>query len=83
MRPPLLIAQRSLPQGFEFHYAEAASPERSLCGETVTPTQIPPLFYGVESAIEGRWCPRCEALARRAAASKSPTPVEPGDAPCV
>jgi hypothetical protein len=84
MTPELLVAQRSLPQGFEFHYCEAGTPERSLCGETVSPTQIPPLFYGVDSAIEGRWCLRCDALARKArAAARVEAVAETGDAPCV
>lgn len=83
MHQALLISQKSLPQGFEFHLAEAAEPRRSLCGETVEATQIPPLFYGVESAIEGRWCQRCESLARQAFARAAPAAPETGDAPCV
>jgi len=80
----LLIAQRSLPQGPEFHYAQEATPERALCGEAVSPTQIPPAFYGVDSAIEGRWCLRCEALQKRAAALSAAAGGEAaGDAPCV
>ncbi|MFN8833835.1 MAG: hypothetical protein ACK53Z_03415 [Betaproteobacteria bacterium] len=79
----LLIAQKPRPQGFEFHYAEASTPERALCGEAVSPTQIPPAFYGVDSAIEGRWCLRCETLQRRAAALAFKVPEADGDAPCV
>ena len=83
MTPELLVAQRSLPQGFEFHYSEAGAPGLSLCGEPVSATQIPPLFYGVDSAIEGRWCLRCDALARKARTPLPPAVVETGDAPCV
>lgn len=82
MRRALLIAQKSLPQGFEFHLADAQAPRRSLCGEAVEATQIPPMFFGVESAIEGRWCQRCEALGRQAWAPPVPPP-DTGDAPCV
>lgn len=77
----LVVAQSSLPQGFEFHLAPADAPGQALCGATVQPTQIPPLFWAVDSAIEGRWCGRCETLSRR-----PPPPVEasePGYAPCV
>lgn len=79
----LLIAQKPLPQGLEFHYAEGSTPERALCGEPVSPTQIPPAFYGVDSAIEGRWCLRCEALQRRTAALTAGATEAEGDAPGV
>ena len=65
MIPELIVGSRTLDQGFEFHLAPADQPARALCGETVTPTQIPTMFYGVDSAIEGRWCERCERLARQ------------------
>ena len=65
MIPELIVGSRALDQGFEFHLAPADHPERALCGETVAPTQIPAMFYGVDSAIEGRWCERCERLARQ------------------
>ncbi len=77
----LLVGHRALPQGFEFHLSRAREPSRSLCGVDVESTQIPAYFYGVDSAIEGRWCTRCEALSKRVV-----LPVEvatPGDAPCV
>lgn len=61
----LIVGSRALEQGFEFHLAPADQPERALCGQTVSPTQIPANFYGVDSAIEGRWCERCERLARQ------------------
>jgi hypothetical protein len=85
MEPEYVVASKALPQGFEFHLAPAQSPENSLCGERVAPTQIPPMFWGVESAIEGRWCQRCAAAARaaRAAARQAASPAESGDAPCV
>lgn len=63
----LLVAHRALEHGFEFHLASEAEPTRSLCGIAVEPTQIPPGFYGVESAIEGRWCTECERLSRKRA----------------
>jgi hypothetical protein len=65
MIPELIVGSRALEQGFEFHLALADQPERALCGEVVSPTQIPANFYGVDSAIEGRWCERCERLARQ------------------
>ncbi|MBL8533737.1 MAG: hypothetical protein JNL33_07775, partial [Betaproteobacteria bacterium] len=40
---------------------------RSLCGMPVEPTQIPAHFFGVDGALEGRWCQRCEALGRKPA----------------
>lgn len=78
----LLVAHRALQHGFEFHLSPQAAPQTSLCGIDVEPTQIPPYFYGVESAIEGRWCPQCERLSRQRKTA-STTPPSPGDAPCV
>lgn len=83
MPEELIVGHVALPQGFEFHLARADSPTAALCGATVSPTQIPPMFYGVESAIEGRWCARCEALAREHAARAPEEVATPGDAPCV
>jgi len=65
MIPELIVASCALDQGFEFHLSTADTPEQSLCGQAVSPTQIPAMFYGVDSAIEGRWCERCERLARQ------------------
>lgn len=81
MIPEFCVGTRRLPHGFEFHLAPVDSPAQALCGETVEPTQIPPLFYGVDSAIEGRWCTRCEARARLARIA--PEPASAGDAPCL
>lgn len=78
----LIIGQRSLQEGFEFHYAPAAAPTVSLCGTPVVPTQIQPMFWGVDSAIEGRWCERCESLARKRKAP-DPGPEDAGYAPCI
>ena len=85
MEPQFVVASRALPQGFEFHLAPIQTPETALCGERVSPTQIPPMFWGVESAIEGRWCERCEAAAKaaRVAARRLATPADSCDAPCV
>jgi hypothetical protein len=77
-----LVAHRALQHGFEFHLSPQSDPQTSLCGIGVEPTQIPPYFYGVESAIEGRWCPQCERLARQRK-TPPPSPASPGDAPCV
>lgn len=60
----LCVGVRKLPQGFEFHLADLATPESALCGATVESTQIPPMFYGIDGAIEGRWCQTCAAAAR-------------------
>ncbi|MFO1318094.1 MAG: hypothetical protein U1F52_00565 [Burkholderiales bacterium] len=64
MIPDRYVSVRRLPQGYEFHLAEAATPEIALCGVAVEPTQIPPNFYGIDGAIEGRWCPVCAAATR-------------------
>lgn len=77
-----IIGQRTLHEGFEFHFANAASPTTSLCGATIVPTQIQPMFWGVESAVEGRWCERCETLARQRKAP-DPGPEDAGYAPCL
>jgi len=81
--PELIVGVRSLPQGYEFHFTPATDPEIALCGAEVSPTQIPPNFYGIDSAIEGRWCERCDALRKAAMRAAIVLPVEPGDAPCV
>jgi len=82
--PEMIVGVRSLPQGYEFHLAPISFPGIALCGVEVSPTQIPPNFYGIDSAIEGRWCQSCEALRRAAArAAVSTPPPVPGDAPCV
>ncbi|MBI1397283.1 MAG: hypothetical protein GC151_15025 [Betaproteobacteria bacterium] len=78
----LVVGCRALAQGFEFHLAHAGRPGESLCGVQIEPTQIPANFYGVESAIEGRWCERCEHLSRRSPPSRDGTDT-PGEAPCV
>ena len=80
----LIVSHKALPQGFEFHLSSGDAPRQSLCDQTVVPTQIPPFFWAVDSAIEGRWCERCEALSRKLEAVEPPPPaVEMGDAPCV
>jgi hypothetical protein len=81
--PELSVGVRSLPQGYEFHFTTAANPEIALCGVEVSPTQIPPNFYGIDSAIEGRWCEQCEALRKAAMRAAIVLPAAPGDAPCV
>lgn len=80
--PELIVGVRSLPQGYEFHFA-AADATTALCGETVAATQIPPNFYGIDSAIEGRWCQRCDQLRKAALRAAAAPPPTPGDAPCV
>lgn len=82
MQEELIVAQTTLPEGFEFHLAQESVPATALCGATVQPTQIPPYFWGVESAIEGRWCPECERLARKRA-ERTTIEQEAGYAPCV
>jgi hypothetical protein len=79
----LVVGHRVLAQGFEFHLAPEAAPGTALCGATAVPTQIPPMFWSVDSAIEGRWCERCERSARAAARAAIPEPETVGDAPCV
>ena len=68
MIPERYVGVRRVPHGFEFHLADASTPEAALCGEVVEPTQIPPMFYGIDGAIEGRWCQVCAAAAKRPAA---------------
>lgn len=67
MRDDLLIGSRAVEHGFEFHFSAGASPDRSLCGMPVEPTQIPAHFFGVDGALEGRWCQQCEVLGRKPA----------------
>ncbi len=82
--PEMIVGVRPVPQGYEFHLSLASLPASALCGAQVAPTQIPPNFYGIDSAIEGRWCQSCETLRRAAArAVDPPTAVVPGDAPCL
>jgi hypothetical protein len=81
--PELIVGVRSLPQGYEFHFSDVTTRDRALCGAEVEPTQIPPNFYGIDSAIEGRWCERCEALRKAAKHDATTTETLPGDAPCV
>jgi len=78
----LIVAQVTLSEGFEFHMARESEPRTALCGAAVQPTQIPPNFWAVESAIEGRWCPQCERLARKREVMAS-IERESGYAPCV
>lgn len=79
-----IVGYRALPEGFEFHLSSLAKAKHALCGQEIVPTQIPHYFFGVESAIEGRWCAQCESLSRAAAQAKVPAPAaQPGDAPCV
>ncbi len=82
MLEELLVAQITLTEGFEFHLAAESTPVVALCGATVQATQIPPYFWAVESAIEGRWCPQCERLSRKRA-ERASIEQEPGYAPCV
>ncbi len=82
MLEELLVAQITLTEGFEFHLAAESTPEAALCGATVQATQIPPYFWAVESAIEGRWCAHCERLSRKRA-ERASIEKEPGYAPCV
>ncbi len=81
--PELIVGVRSLPQGYEFHFSPAPCPESALCGAEVSPTQIPPNFYGIDSAIEGRWCQLCETLRKAAVRAATVPQTVPGDAPCV
>ncbi|MCU0868775.1 MAG: hypothetical protein MUF30_04115 [Burkholderiales bacterium] len=83
MQEDLIVGHVTLTHGFEFHLAPATTPDRALCGAAVTPTQIPPMFWGVDAAIEGRWCERCERAARAAARAAIREPETVGDAPCV
>jgi len=82
MIPDLVIGSLDTAHGFEFHYALPDSATRGLCGAAVRPTQIPAHFYGIESAIEGRWCQRCERLSRERTI-RSAVPEPTGDAPCL
>lgn len=79
----LVVGHVTLTHGFEFHLAPGDASGTALCGTAVTPTQIPPMFWAVDSAIEGRWCERCERAARLAALPVVVEPETVGDAPCV
>lgn len=83
IRPEMIVGVKSLPQGYEFHFAASTRPDSALCGAQVMSTQIPPNFYGIDSAIEGRWCQRCDSLRRAALKAAMAPPPSPGDAPCV